>query len=315
MDGPIVGVDLGGTKILGALVDHAGSSTPAVVADEKRSTPTTSAADVVDELVSVVRALHPGPVAVGVGTPGVVAPGTGVVQVAPNLPGFDRPVPLGELLRDRLGVPVVVGNDVNLAAFGEARAGAAAGHPDVLAVWMGTGLGAGLVLDGTLRVGASGLAGELGHVIVVPGGRRCGCGGLGHLEAYIGRRALEERARELHASGHATALVDRVGDGRMKSSHFHAAYDEGDAVVVGLIDEGLDLLGMAVANVVVTVDVGAVVVGGGLGERLGTMAVDRLRASLASLRFAGEVPVVVGASLGDHSGAIGAAALAALATT
>ncbi len=312
VDGPVVGVDLGGTKILGALVDVAGSLAPTVVADVKRSTPTLSAEAVIDELVSVIRALDPDPVAVGIGTPGVVVPGTGGVQVAPNLPGFDRPIPLGALLRERLGVPVVVGNDVNMAAYGEARAGAAAGHPDVLAVWMGTGLGAGLVLDGRLRVGASGLAGELGHVIVVPGGRRCGCGGRGHLEAYIGRRAMEERARELHDSGRPTALVDLVGPKRMKSSAFRAAYDMGDEVATELIDEGLEMLGIAVANVVVTVDVSTVVLGGGLGERLGEIAAERLVESLESLRFSGEPPTVVAASLGDHSGAIGAAALAAL---
>ncbi|MGK2930935.1 MAG: ROK family protein [Acidimicrobiales bacterium] len=312
VDGPVVGVDLGGTKILGALVDAAGSLAPTVAAEVKRSTPTLSAEAVIDELVSVIGSLDPDPVAVGIGTPGVVVPGTGVVQVAPNLPGFDRPMPLGALLRERLGVPVVVGNDVNMAAYGEARAGAAAGHPDVLAVWMGTGLGAGLVLDGRLRVGASGLAGELGHVIVVPGGRRCGCGGRGHLEAYIGRRAMEERARELHDNGRPTGLVDLVGPKRMKSSAFRAAYDDGDEVATELIDEGLEMLGVAVANVVVTVDVSTVVLGGGLGERLGAIAVDRLTASLAALRFAGEPPAVVSASLGDHSGAIGAAALAAL---
>ena len=311
MDGPVIGVDLGGTKILGALVDRAATSTPEIVADEKRPTPTGSAEDVVEELVSVVRSLHATPAAVGVGTPGVVVPGSGVVQVAPNLPGFDHPVPLGALLRERLGVPVVVANDVNMAAFGEARAGAAAGFADVLAVWIGTGLGAGLVLDGQLRVGPNGLAGELGHVVVVPDGRPCPCGGRGHLEAYIGRRALEDQARAAHDGGRHTALVELAGGGRMKSKVFRAAYDQDDALAVELIDEGLRLLGIAVANVVVTVDIAAVVVGGGLGERLGAVAVDRLTESLAVLRFAGEAPAVFEATLGDHSGAIGAAALAA----
>ena len=308
---PVVGIDLGGTKIFGALVGDPIGARPAVLADEKRTTPTSSSEAVVDEVVALIRALDPVPAAVGIGTPGVVSPGSGVVQYAPNLPGFDRPVDLGRLVAERVGCPVVLGNDVNVAAFGEARAGAAAGYRDVLAVWLGTGLGAGLVLDGTLRVGPHGLAGELGHAVVVPGGRLCPCGGRGHVEAYIGRRAMEERARALHDGGRRSMLVDRAGDVRMKSKIFRQAYDAGDEVAVELIDEGLEVLGVAVANVVVTVDVTAVVVGGGLGERLGEIVLDRLRTSLRALRFAGEPPVVVGASLGDHAGAVGAAALAA----
>ena len=244
------------------------------------------------------------------GTPGVVESSTGVVQRAPNLAGFDRPVPLAAMLTERLGVPVTVANDVNVAAFGEVMVGVAQGHRDVLAVWMGTGLGAGLVLDGRLRFGPSGLAGELGHVVVVPNGRECACGGLGHVEAYIGRRSMEDRARELHASGRRTALVELAGDDRMKSKVFATAYEAGDEVAVELIDEGLTLLGIAVANVVVTVDVAAIVVGGGLGERLDTVAVPHLEHSLRVLRFSGTPPVVLPASLGDPAGAIGAAVLA-----
>lgn len=311
MSAPVVGIDLGGTKVFGALVDHTDTDAPRVLEVEKRATPTTSAADVVDAIVEVVKALDPAPDRVGIGTPGVVAPGTGEVLRAPNLPGFDKPVPLGAILAKRLDTTVAVGNDVNVAALGEARAGAARGHRDVLAVWLGTGLGAGLILDGRLRVGPAGLAGELGHTVVVPGGRRCGCGGAGHLEAYIGRRALEERARELHDGGRPTLLVERAGKKRIKSKAFRAAYDDGDDVAVELIDEGLEMLGIAVANAVVTVDIGAVVVGGGLGERFGSLAAERLRTSLQTLRFAGPTPEVVEATLGDDAGAVGAALLAA----
>jgi len=302
----IAGIDLGGTKIFGARVRRDGDG--ATVTDEtKRPTPTTSVDDIVSAIAEVVAELGPTPDAVGIGTPGVIAPGSGVVEYAPNLAGFDQPVRLAERVAEAVGVPVVIGNDVNMAALGEARMGAGRGSADVLAVWMGTGLGAGLIVDGRLRVGPNGLAGELGHVVVVPGGRPCACGGRGHLEAYIGRRSLEARARELHASGRVTDLVDRAGDDPMKSKVFSKAYEGGDDVAVELIDEGLEMLAHAVANVLVVVDVTTVVIGGGLGERLGPVVVDRLGRRLASLHYAGAAPTIVEASLGDHAGALGAA--------
>lgn len=302
----IAGIDLGGTKIYGARVRR--DADGARVTDEtKRPTPTTSVDDIVSAIVEVVGELGSTPEAVGIGTPGVIAPGSGVVEYAPNLAGFDRPVRLADRVADAVGVPVAIGNDVNMAALGEARMGAGRGSTDVLAVWMGTGLGAGLIVDGRLRIGPNGLAGELGHVVVVPGGRPCACGGRGHLEAYIGRRALETRARELHASGRPTELVDRAGDAPMKSKVFHKAYESGDEVAVELIDEGLEMLAYAVANVLVVVDVTTVVIGGGLGERFGSIVVDRLGDRLAALHYAGAAPSIVEASLGDHAGALGAA--------
>ena len=306
---PVVGVDLGGTKVFGALVDPGGTGLDAVLADAKSPTPTGGVDSVLDAVEALIRTLDPEPTAVGIGTPGVVEPGTGRVLLAPNLSGFDQPVDVGALLAARLGCEVAVGNDVNVAALGEVRAGAAVGHRDVLAVWMGTGLGAGLVLDGRLRVGPHGLAGELGHAVVVPGGRRCGCGGLGHLEAYIGRRALEVHARELHAAGRRTKLVELAGDAPMKSKVFRAAYDDGDAVARELIDQGIDLLAVAVVNVAVTIDIGAVVVGGGLGERFGDLATEKVGSALRTLGHAGIEPVVLEAALGDHAGALGAARL------
>jgi len=304
---PVVGIDLGGTKLFGALVDPDRTGTDAVLADARAATPTGGVAAVLDAVEAMVRSLHPEPTAVGIGAPGAVEPATGRVLVAPNLAGFEAPVPLGDLLRARLGCEVAVGNDVNVAALGEVRAGAAVGQTDVLAVWMGTGLGAGLVLDGRPRSGPHGLAGELGHAIAVPGGRRCGCGGEGHVEAYIGRRALEVEARRRHAAGERTSLVELAGERPMKSKVFRTAYDAGDPVARQLVDEGIDVLALAVVNVAVTVDVGAVVIGGGLGERFSPMAGERIADAFRRLGHAGVEPVVLDASLGDHAGALGAA--------
>lgn len=307
MTARVVGIDLGGTKIFGALVDPARTGSDAVLAEARTATPTGGVDAVLDAVEAMVRDLDPSPVAVGVGTPGVVEPGTGRVLLAPNIAGFERPVPVADLLRARLGCEVEVGNDVNVAALGEVHAGAAVGHRDVLAVWLGTGLGAGLVLDGHLRSGPHGLAGELGHAVAVPGGRRCGCGGLGHVEAYIGRRSLELHARALHAGGRTTQLVELAGERPMKSKVFRTAYDAGDEVARELVDEGVALLATAVVNAAITVDVGAVVIGGGLGERFRPMVRDRVAEAMRRLGHAGVEPVVLDATLGDHAGALGAA--------
>lgn len=309
IDGDVVGIDLGGTKIFGARLNVDGDAVT-VAATRKEQTPQSGPADVADAVAEVVRALSDRPGVVGVGAPGVVDTAAGTVLTAPNLAGFEDPVRLRDLLGDRLGVAVTVGNDVNVAALAEARVGAARGMSNVLAAWMGTGLGGGLVLDGRLRTGPNGLAGELGHVVVVPGGRRCPCGGSGHLEAYIGRRAMEDQARALAAEGRGSELVDLAGPGRMKSSIFRRAYDSGDAVAVELLELGMSLLGVAVANVVVVVDLDAVVVGGGLGERFADVAVDWVSKSLADHDIIVDPPTVVAAMLGDEAGAVGAGLLA-----
>lgn len=307
MPAPVVGIDLGGTKVFGALVDPSRTGLQAVVAESKIATPAGGVDAVLDAVEALVRTLDDAPTAVGVGAPGAVEPGSGRVLVAPNLPGFEGPVPLAELLRARLGCEVVVGNDANVAVLGEVRAGAALGHADVLGIWMGTGLGAGLVLDGHLRSGPHGLGGELGHVVAVPGGRPCGCGGIGHVEAYIGRRALEVEARRRHAGGEPTLLVELAGEGPMKSKVFRSAYDDDDPVARELLDEGFEVLALAVVNTALTVDVGAVVVGGGLGERFATVVGERIADAFARFGHAGVEPDVVGAALGDHAGALGAA--------
>jgi glucokinase len=247
---------------------------------------------------------------VGVGAPGIVRPGTGQVGHAPNLPGFDSSVPLGARLAEVIGVPVLVENDVNAAIVGEQRSGAAVGHADVLGVWMGTGVGAGLILDGELRRGPRGVAGEIGHIVVRPGGRPCGCGGLGHLEAYAGRRCMEAEARRRHAAGEHTLLVELAGEGRMKSGVFSKALAKGDAVAVELIDEAVAAMGVALAAVVMLVDVTLVVVGGGLAEKLGDSLVASVAEATTALLPADLALSVVSAALGDDSGAIGAAALA-----
>jgi glucokinase len=305
----LVGVDLGGTKVQAVAV-----SGDEVTASARRSTPAGGPEAVVAAVAEVIAELgDPKAVAaVGVGAPGAIEVGSGVVQRAPNLEGFDHPVPLGELLSKALGgVPVAVDNDVNVAALAEHRLGAGVGSDDLLAVFVGTGVGGGLILGGQVRRGPGGVAGEIGHVIVKDGGRRCGCGGHGHLEAYAGRAGMERTARKRHEDGTKTKLVKLAGDGRMKSSVFAKALDEGDKLARELVDEAAQALGAALASAVALVDLDRVVLGGGLGDRLGQPFIDAVQQATHERLFIPDAPFsIVPAALGDLAGARGAALLA-----
>lgn len=310
-----VGLDLGGTKVYGVRLADDGET---VVAHAKRKTPTSgSPDDVIEVMAGVVDDL--GGMAdvagVGIGSPGAVDPVTGVVRGAANvapMAGHDA-VPLAALLGTRLGgVGVRVGNDVSVAVQGELVLGAGRGERDFVGIWVGTGVGGGVVLDGALRAGPHGLAGEIGHTVVdLEGERLCGCGRRGHLEAYAGRGSMEREARARHDGGVHTALVELAGDGRMTSGVWARALGRGDRVAVRLMDDCVESLGCAVASVVTLLDVGLVVIGGGLAEKLGASFTDRIGAAAARRLFpAVGVPRVVPGALGDAAGAVGAALLA-----
>lgn len=303
-----IGVDLGGTKVFAVHVDDEGE----VVAESKTKTPVQGGPmAVVDAIAKAVADLDaPGGTPVGVGAPGVVDVERGVVHEAPNLPGWTEPFGLGDALSDALGgATVVVDNDVTAGTLAEHRLGAGNGTSNLLGVFVGTGVGGGLVLDGALRHGPRGMAGEIGHVVVRDDGRVCSCGGHGHAEAYAGRAGMERRARELEANGHDTVLVELAKSKRMTSSVWAKALAAGDRVAIELLDEGVAALAQAIAGAVTLLDVDTVVVGGGLADRLGSTYVTRLAQAARALVFAGRPLDVVPAALGDRAGALGAALL------
>lgn len=299
-----IGVDLGGTKVLAAVV-HRGE----VRSQAKRLTPdggpdaiVATIAEMVDELGGADR--------IGMGVPGQVTGADGVVVGAPNLPGFDKPVPLGRLVAEATKTRVVASNDVNVATAAEHRAGAGKGYDDVLGVFMGTGVGGGLVLGGRVRDGATGLAGEIGHTTYLPGGRQCACGLTGHVEAYAGRAAMEAEARRRHGAGEPTALVELAGEGRMRSAVFAAALDAGDAMTVSLLDEAVDAVAVGIAAAIMLLDLEVVVVGGGVADKLGPAFLGRIEQAVRSRLFPKARTRIVPAALGDLAGVIGAAHLA-----
>jgi len=305
----LVGVDLGGTKIQAVALDGT-----EVVAKKRLATPAAGGEELPAAIASAIRELGVDIDRVGIGAPGVIDVASGTIVRAPNL-NVASTLPLTTAVAAALGISsadVVLDNDVNAGALAEQRLGAASGSRDALCVFVGTGVGGGLVLDGTIRRGPRGLTGEIGHVVVRDGGRRCGCGGLGHLEAYAGRRCLEDEARRLHEGGRQTALVRIAGDGRMKSSVFEKALDEGDEVALALLGEAVEALGAALASAVALVDIELIVLGGGLAGRLGAPFAARVDDALRARLFVPSLQVpVVPAALGDLGGAVGAALLAA----
>lgn len=305
----IVGVDLGGTKILARMVDPV---TGRAVGRQKAATPSTGPTDVLDAIVSVVSAIDgfPEARAVGVGVPGFVVD-AGVVLRCANIAGWDEPVDAGTYLGEALGKPVVIGNDVDCGALAEHRLGAGRDADALLALFVGTGVGGGLILGGSLVTGDRGMAGEIGHVTVVAGGRECGCGERGHLEAYAGRAGMERRARELAASGRRNLLVDYAGSGTIKSRHLARALDEGDEVAHELLDEAVAALALVIGNTATLLDLPRVVLGGGVVDKLGQSFVDQIALSSS---FGGLGPEICELRLAerlDDAGVAGAAILAA----
>ena len=304
----VVGVDLGGTKILAAHVDDAHE----VVAREKVKTPVDGSGAVIEAIVGAVESLGVRPDVVGVGAPGPVA--DGVVMTAPNLVGWTQPVPLSDELSDALGVPVVVDNDATVGALGEWVAGAGQGSRFLLGVWLGTGVGGGLVLDGRPYRGATGAAGEFGHMVIRPDGERCGCGRRGCVEAYAGRASMERSVGVLEASGrHSSlqAIAAERGKYRLTSSVWAQALRDGDEVATELIDAAVEAVGIGVATAVNLLDLDCIVVGGGLTEKLGQAIADRIRvAAVPRILTPNGSRRFVAAQLAELAGVIGAAQLA-----
>jgi glucokinase len=311
------GVDLGGTKIQSVVV-RGGE----VVGSARTLTPQSGVAG--DVIAAIVQTVHDSLeraaattadlAAVGIGTPGEVDAEAGVVLLAANVPGFSARVELGPLVSEALGgVKAMLGNDVSVGVLGEFVRGAARPFTDVLGAWVGTGVGGGLILRGQLYDGR-GAAGELGHMVVQPGGLACSCGRKGCLEAYAGRVRMERRARSLMKRGHKTVLfriMEERGRERLTSGVFAAALEEGDRVAIRLVEDATRALGLGLASAQNLLDLEAIVIGGGLGDRLGQPFVDRVVEHMTPHLFAPEKPPqVLRTELGDLSGAVGAAVLA-----
>ena len=308
-----IGIDIGGTKVAAGVVDEQGT----VLARARRRTPSRDPEHLVDVVSEIVRQLlsEHQVSAVGVGAAGFVDAARTTVLFAPNLAWRDTP--LRDEIAARIDLPVVVENDANAAAWGEYRFGAGEQHPHVVVLTIGTGIGAGLILDGNLYRGGFGIAGEPGHVRVVPGGRQCGCGNLGCWEQYCSGTALVRAAQEIATERPDDArrlleMADSVEaiDGPVVTR----AAQEGDAAAVDCFAEIGRWLGQGMADLAAVLDPGRFVIGGGVSDA-GELLLGPARETYASaLTGRGHRPMadIVCARLGAEAGLIGAADLARL---
>ena len=313
----VIGMDLGGTKILAAVVDQEGR----ILAEAKLGTKAERGPDVViDRLAKTAQqATRQAGVdwadvkALGIGAPGPINPVTGFVYNPPNLPGWDE-IALGPRLSGILGMPVCVENDVNLGTLGEYALGVGQGTKDMVGIFVGTGIGGGLILDGKLRSGFRHAAAEVGHMIVMADGPVCGCGKRGCLEAVASRTAIERDIRLGVAAGRESLIPKLIGEsGRLTSGVLVKALRKGDPLVTEVMTRVQWYLGLHTASIVNLIDPEMIVFGGGVIEALGEEFLKPIRVTARQYYIqqtdADKVQIVP-AKLGDHAGVLGAAVLA-----
>lgn len=310
------GVDLGGTSIDAVIADASGG----VLGADRRPTPRRGGTDQVP--IAIAASFHaavaasrcdPSQVAaVGIGCPGLVDRTAGTLGSASTLPEWPDSFPLADTVQRHVQRPVVVDNDVRLTVTAEIEAGRGGRFRSFLGVYLGTGVGAGLVVDGTLWHGR-GNAGEFGHTVVKFDGRLCTCGRHGCVEAYCGRAAMERTAREAADAGRPTALFDLMeytGSDRITSQVWARAVSARDPLAIELIEDAQEALGAGLASAVNLIDVDGIVLGGGLPRRLGEPFRAAVDSAMERRTMAAESPPIVLSGLSDFGGALGAALLA-----
>jgi len=316
-DDLFIGVDLGGTNIEAAAVRNG-----EVLASKKKKTRPEKGVDTVIERIArtvrgVFKKMDATPedfAGLCIGAPGAVDPATGIVHAAPNLDWTD--VPLGEVLRERLGLPVFVDNDVNIGLLGEYVYGAGRGALHMVGIWVGTGIGGGLIVNGQLVSGWRGAAGEIGHMVVQPHGRRCGCGREGCVEAYASKTAMMAMIEEAMESGGKSVVPDimaKKGKKSLTSSVIEDALEAHDEPMMEAVETAQFYLGLLTANLVNVLDPHVIVFGGGLVERLGEAFVEPVAATARTYYLQqqnAERIRIVPSALGDDAGPVGAAVVA-----
>ncbi len=308
-----IGVDVGGTKVAAGVVDDHGR----ILEKVRRPTPSTSpheTARVIAEVVEILKSKFEEVEAVGLGAAGFVDESRSTVLFAPNLAWRDEPIK--KIVEGQVGLPVVVENDANATAWGEAKFGAGRGEDHMVLITLGTGIGGGMILGGELYRGRFGIGAEFGHYRVVPGGRRCGCGNRGCWEQYASGNALVAEARELARVSPALAgRLLELGDGSpegISGPEITEAAREGDSAALECFRSVAGWVGQGMADLAAILDPGLFVIGGGLSEA-GDLLLDPARAAFENAltgRGHREFAAIRIAELGPDAGIVGAADLA-----
>ena len=313
----VIGVDMGGTKILSAVIDAEGNilgtAKVPTKADAGTSVVIDRIADSIQKAIGTSGVNETSIEAVGIGAPGPLDPETGVVIFAPNL-GW-RDVPLKAELEARVGIPTFVDNDVNIGTLGEHAFGAGKGVQNIVGIFVGTGIGGGIILQGELFHGASKTAGEIGHIIVKADGPRCGCGRRGCLEALASRTAMTKQFQKAIKKKGKKSVISKLTNGDLsaiRSGVLAKAIRANDKLTLKIFKKATKYLGIGIGSIVNFLNPEMIILGGGVVEALDDTFLDNIRAAAAKYALPNTLDGVqiVRAKLGDNSGILGAAALA-----
>lgn len=313
-DALTIGIDLGGTNIKAGLIDAGGGIIHRTSIETQGSGGFQHVFDRIVALVHDVRGRAPAGrpvVAVGIGVPGPMSHERGFIHAAPNLPGWVN-IPLRDLLGKAVGLRVSLENDANAAAFGEFVAGAGRDARHMVMLTLGTGVGGGVIVDGRMTRGHFDNAGEVGHMIVAPGGRACPCGQLGCLERYASASAIGERAAEAIQSGENSSVRSTLTqNGALTAEDIARAATAGDKLAARIWHEACHTLAIACVNLQHILNPEQIVLAGGL-INAGDQLLSTVRSEFAKLtwKIAPDQPTISLATLGGDAGIIGAAALA-----
>jgi glucokinase len=310
-----IGLDIGGTKILGGLFDE----NCKMVKRTKKSTKSSQGAEViVGQICKVIDDLLEDSsdsklVAIGAGCPGIINSKEGVVVFSPNM-NWGENFPLKEKMEKKYKVPFFLGNDANILAVGEYKFGAGSGCKNIIGIFIGTGIGGGIIINGRLYEGAVGAAGEIGHTIVLPDGPLCGCGSRGCLESLASRTAMQRDILSQLKKGRTSVITEYMDkeEKMIKSSHLKNSYDKGDELVIEVVDKACYYLGISVGSLMNVFNPDLVIFGGGVIEALGESMMKKIKVTAERYcmpKIFESCKFEIG-KLGDDAGLYGALSLA-----
>ena len=308
-----IGIDLGGTKILAGIVDLSNGK---IVSEVKNKTKKEKGnkkigekiLETLDELFETSGIPKKDISSIGLGLAGQVDRKKGILINAVNLECKDFHIK--ELIEEKYNIPVFCGNDVEAAAIGELNYGAGKGYKDIVCIFVGTGIGSSIIKDGKIHYGASGSAGEIGHIIVDLNGRACSCGGNGCLEAYASRSAIESRILGAVKKGRKSIITEFASSSSISSKHIKKSLDARDEVVTQYVNEAIEYLSGGIASVMNFYNPELVILGGGLIQSIDEIYLSTIKKARAkALPVPSEITKFKKAELGDYSGVIGAAML------